>query len=633
MIWGGDSNVSIVVEVAFDNPPLTATASCTWVDITTHVRDVRTNRGRSTELSTYSPGTCTLTLDNRARLFDPSNTAGTYYGKLLPSKRVRVTMGVGATTEKIFAGYVTGWPIEYPGMVDAVVNVECVDATRLLEQAELGPTAYAVEVVADAPDAYWTLNEVTADLQSPAEAGDVDMVTAVATSTTATLPVGHGSDRLTTTFIASPPLTAAPLSAPPRTVEAWVTNWASSHGAAYCALHAWYGPDDYLTVTIGPDINIYYSNTADNRYVFNSVTYRMPVGPVHVAATVTTTTVTLYVDGSSVWSTAVGVGTLGSTFGVSGAYISSVTTPEPADRAFSNFAIYSTAVSAARITDHYVAGATGYGPPFGDRAAARIDRVLDTIGWPAADRDLSTGVTVLGPWLPSSGSALDPMREIESVEQGLFFIAADGDITFRDRDWQMANSRAATARTVFDDDGGAGDVVYQEPLTIDGNTINFIRNDVTVSHSSGSVRVKDATSVAAYGPQSESVSATLMATPAGWLARQLAAFRLRARKDPAIRVPRLSIPARFNVAVTGPELLVLDLGDRVTVNRRPTGGTGIITAQCVVQGISHTITEDEWTVGLYLAPTPKSYTEGPYLTMGDATYGRIGAAAGNLVPY
>ena len=49
----------------------------TWTDITEHVREVSTSRGRSNELDTYSAGSCQVLLDNRTRLFDPENTAGT----------------------------------------------------------------------------------------------------------------------------------------------------------------------------------------------------------------------------------------------------------------------------------------------------------------------------------------------------------------------------------------------------------------------------------------------------------------------------------------------------------------------------------------------------------------------------
>jgi hypothetical protein len=80
-------------------------------------------------------------------------------------------------------------------------------------------------------------------------------------------------------------------------------------------------------------------------------------------------------------------------------------------------------------------------------------------------------------------------------------------------------------------------------------------------------------------------------------------------------------------------MLGLELGERVTVKRRPTGGTGTFSQDCTIQGISHRVSSDNWIVQLYLAPTTPSYTDGPYLTLGDATYGKIGTVAGNKIPY
>ena len=99
---------TVTVEIAFTNSPLTANASCTWVDVSADVRAMNIRRGRQTELGTYSPGTMQLTLDNRARKYDPSNTAGAYYGNLLPMRKVRVAASSGATSATIFTGHVLG---------------------------------------------------------------------------------------------------------------------------------------------------------------------------------------------------------------------------------------------------------------------------------------------------------------------------------------------------------------------------------------------------------------------------------------------------------------------------------------------------------------------------------------------
>lgn len=246
-----------------------------------------------------------------------------------------------------------------------------------------------------------------------------------------------------------------------------------------------------------------------------------------------------------------------------------------------------------------------------------------------ADRSISTGSTVLGTFTNGSNT-LQACQQVADVEQGLFFIDGAGNVVLRDRQWQWTNSAATTAQATFGD--STGETGYAD-IQIDGNHLDYLRNVVTVSYSAGAVVVKDATSVAAYGEQSDSVSANFLPTWGGYVARQLGAFRLRARKDVATRIPMIRIKPRKATSTYLPTLLGLELGERVVVNRRPTGGSGSFSLSCTVQGIHHNIATDNWTTTLYLSPILSSYTEAPYLTMGDATYGKIGATAANKVPY
>jgi len=62
------------VEIAFDDETLEPDPE--WTDITSYVRDVQVNRGRSTELDDYPTGKATFVLDNRARTFDPLHGPG-----------------------------------------------------------------------------------------------------------------------------------------------------------------------------------------------------------------------------------------------------------------------------------------------------------------------------------------------------------------------------------------------------------------------------------------------------------------------------------------------------------------------------------------------------------------------------
>jgi hypothetical protein len=54
---------------------------------------------------------------------------------------------------------------------------------------------------------------------------------------------------------------------------------------------------------------------------------------------------------------------------------------------------------------------------------------------------------------------------------------------------------------------------------------------------------------------------------------------------------------------------------------------------CTVEGITHTFTDSHLETTLYLVPAQDTYSAHPWFRLGDATYGRIGAAAGNALPY
>lgn len=646
--------VDVFLEWAPDDAPLTPTASCTWVDITGYMRAFSTNRGRTSELSTYSPGTATVVLDNLTRLFDVSNTAGTYYGKLLPLKRIRIRAVAGATSAVIFAGYVTGWPVSYPGMVDSTVTVQCVDALRICEQSPLPGSAYEAEVLSDFPDYYWPMQDVDETGGTPAAVSGYDLGSVGPFADAFEVATGFAPVGATRAVTTGTQLAITPGAANQLTLEYWWTKLAEPDPAGdpiTNSVRFVVDSTNYLIVSQNETAEVgvptlrrfglFYSNSTANRYGTASIgsapTIAFPesfaVGTSHhIAVTVGLTNALLYVDGQLYFTLPLSVGTSAGVF-------AGGTTPgawaDSQANGVSHVATYPSALSAAQILAHYEAGYISHGHPTGERSGARVGRILDAIAWPTADRDLSTGETVLGQWSPGGASALTEMRNVGDTESGLLFAASDGDITLRDRQWQMTNTRAVTAQATFGDSGA--EIGYTDPV-FDGNHIDWVRNVVSVNGGPAGTRtVKDAASITAYGQQSDNVSATELPAWGAWLARQFGNFRLRARKDPATRVSAITAQARGdNAAATITRLgavLPLELGDRVVVKRRPTGGAGSFSLQCAVQGIAHTCTPGDWTVQMYLAPAPKSYTEGPYLTVADATYGRIGAAAGNLVPY
>ncbi|HEU4327457.1 MAG TPA: hypothetical protein VFS21_30240 [Roseiflexaceae bacterium] len=127
---------ALKVEIAFTSNPLATTP--TWVDVTADVRErVSIRRGRQTERDRIEAGTATLTLDNRTRKYDSTNTGSPYNGYILPMRPIRIRATWGGITYGLFRGYVAAWSPVEPGGQDAVVNLRCVDAFTYFSQAPL----------------------------------------------------------------------------------------------------------------------------------------------------------------------------------------------------------------------------------------------------------------------------------------------------------------------------------------------------------------------------------------------------------------------------------------------------------------------------------------------------------------
>jgi hypothetical protein len=125
------------VSVAFNDGPYVV--SPTWTDITSSVRSMFTDRGRSDDWGTFS-GSATVVLNNRERLYDPFYTSGTYYGKLLPRRQIKIEATYGATTYPVFRGFIDGWPPTWTDAGgDSTVTLSCFDALSLLSAAPMPP--------------------------------------------------------------------------------------------------------------------------------------------------------------------------------------------------------------------------------------------------------------------------------------------------------------------------------------------------------------------------------------------------------------------------------------------------------------------------------------------------------------
>ena len=99
-----------------------------YIDVTDTVRSVNVKRGRNRQLEEFTAGNANVVLDNRNRVYDPTNTASPYYNQILPRKRVRIT----EQDQVIYTGQVADWNFDYSVTGDSTAQVSCVDALTLL---------------------------------------------------------------------------------------------------------------------------------------------------------------------------------------------------------------------------------------------------------------------------------------------------------------------------------------------------------------------------------------------------------------------------------------------------------------------------------------------------------------------
>ena len=132
----------IEVAVAFGNNP--TDSPLTWTDVTPYVRGLEYRRGRQSELARSEAGEAVIALDNRDGRFTPTNTASPYTPNVVPMVPVRIRARWSGVVYDRFVGYAESWTPTWPGDgLDAVVELEAVDAIAVLNLYDLGGKSYA----------------------------------------------------------------------------------------------------------------------------------------------------------------------------------------------------------------------------------------------------------------------------------------------------------------------------------------------------------------------------------------------------------------------------------------------------------------------------------------------------------
>jgi hypothetical protein len=247
-------------------------------------------------------------------------------------------------------------------------------------------------------------------------------------------------------------------------------------------------------------------------------------------------------------------------------------------------------------------------------SGARIGAVLDAISWPAGDRALATGINEVQARTLVNDNALNHLQAVALAENGYLWMNPSGVVTFRNR---ASRVQLPITTHVTLGDGGGSEELYTDAVW-DYDTAHLY-NEVRVTPRGGTEQTaSDSTSQTAYYRRTLVLSDTEHAEDGD--ASTLAQLLMTTYKDPQYRAKTITLDATSDPTTLWPHLLGRDIGDRISVAKRPPGGGTALTQVSWIEGVSFTWTADggvweqiAWTV------TPADTQT--YWHLDDATYG------------
>lgn len=606
----------VFVEIAFSSPP--NTGSPIWTDVSGWVRSIGINRGRSSELEQYSAGRVSLVLDNRDRRFDPLHSGSPYAPNVLPRKQLRIRAVYKGTTYSLFTGFIEGWPQEYDQAdTDATVAVTAIDPLAWLARIHM-PTPWELEVKADTPNAWYRLGEAAGTVASDSSGNN-----------------HHGSYEGGLTFnsraglIASDPDNAIEteglnaqrviiprivgVSTDTWTIEAWASFETGSTGGT---IYGQYVIGSQLQIHVDGTNGVKLTAVANGRVDTVTSTINVIDGrPHHIAVTCNAGSPAIYVDGID--RTAAGTAKIVTPLNTESTKIALGILPtfagsSPLQGILDEVSIYNQALTSGRVSARTAAGTS---PWRGELSSTRVTKLLSLVPYNIGT-NVSTGKSTLASFA-GADSVLEHLQQVATTEAGRFFIAADGKATFTDRHSIFSAARYRTSQATFGD--RAGELPYQN-VEIDF-TADQVRNEIITDPQDYSrFVVSDEPSIDAYlraSYQSETLESDANK------ARDYAHYILGRYKDPQVRIRSIRVKPAASEAAIYPKVLGCDLGDRITVVRRPQGIGSPISQEVHIESINHSIAPGGNWVTTYTLSQAETRT---YWRLGHATDGKLGTS-------
>jgi len=280
----------------------------------------------------------------------------------------------------------------------------------------------------------------------------------------------------------------------------------------------------------------------------------------------------------------------------------------------SNFALYLTPLSAARLTAHHNRG-VGYA---GELVGTRVARLLQQY-WGGPSKVDAGHRALAADYSYNTRFMLDVLQEIQETERGLVYTTAAGMVRFED----------SVARYVFspnplwvfgENPPGASpaEYPYSDIAEVLDPTYTFTQANLTRPGNQSFGPLPNP--LPTNPPYGQRVLTQEVQVTTDFDLTQAGVFYLKRYGTPVVRVETLVLNAAANPALW-PVVLSLEISQQITVKRRTTAGL-TTTANYYIEQINHAIDIDrgEWSVTLQCSPV---FNTGAWI-LGDSTYGVLG---------
>lgn len=223
---------------------------------------------------------------------------------------------------------------------------------------------------------------------------------------------------------------------------------------------------------------------------------------------------------------------------------------------------------------------------FAETAATRVGRMLDYAGWSASARSLTGSTSLL---TTAQGKTCMQMiyQCVDSIA-GRFYISRSGNATLV----PLADKFSRPTQMLFSDAGAAYSIKYDAIATNPGT--QYVINKAIVTRGSNLQYTSTYNpSVTSYGVKAVELDAPVSTNSN---ASNLALYTSRYMATPTTYVEAIQFSA-LGLSTLYPDFLATELGDQVSVQRTTYDGRSV-QWNLVVEGMTHSITKNNWLVGL-----------------------------------